>query len=234
MWSALCNPQVAEMLAQSKFDWVLFDAEHSPTEIAGLLPLLQAAGNGTAAAAVRPPWNDPVLIKRALDIGAQTLILPFVQNEEEARNAVSSVRYPPNGWRGVAGSTRASRYGRDTGYLGSASDDICLIVQAETAEALSHIEAIAGVDGVDGVFVGPSDLSASMGHLGNPGAPQVQDAIYEAAQKIRAAGKAPGILATTVEDARRYIDWGFMFVACNVDLKLLIQAVDQLYVDVKA
>lgn len=234
MWSMMCNPMVAEMLAQSNFDWVLFDAEHAPAEIADLMPLLQAAGNGTASAAVRPPWNDMVLIKRALDIGAQTLILPFVQNGEEARQAVSSVRYPPHGRRGVAGSTRASRYGRDAGYLAGASNDICLIVQAETAESLSRIEEIASVEGIDGVFIGPSDLSASMGHLGKPGSDEVQTAIREAAQKIRAAGKAPGILAGSVDDAKRYIEWGFLFVACAVDLKLLTVTVDKLYADMTA
>lgn len=228
MWSSLCSPLVAEMLSQSKFDWILFDGEHSPVEIAGLLPLLQAAGNGTASSAVRPPWNDPVLIKRVLDIGAQTLLLPFVQSAEEAEQAVYSCHYPINGRRGVAGGTRASGYGRTAGYLANAADEICILVQVETVQALSQIEAIAAVAGVDGVFIGPSDLAASMGHLGNPGHAEVQDAIKAAAVKIKAAGKAPGILALGVEDTRRYLDWGYQFVACNVDLRILVQGVDNL------
>ena len=228
IWSSLCSPAVAEMLAQSAFDWVLFDAEHSPVEIAGLMPLLQAAGNGQANAVVRPPWNDPVLIKRVLDIGAQTILLPFVQNRAEAEAAVASVRYPPDGRRGVAGTTRASGYGRVAGYHAGAAEEICTLVQVETGEALRDLEAIASVDGVDGVFIGPSDLSASLGHLGLPKHPEVQEAIRQAAGVIRANGKAPGILATSAEDAKRYRDWGYVFVACGVDVGLLVKAVDAL------
>ncbi|MBW8638441.1 HpcH/HpaI aldolase/citrate lyase family protein [Hoeflea sp. WL0058] len=231
IWSSLCSPLVAEMLAQSGFDWVLFDAEHSPVEIAGLLPLLQAAGNGSATAVVRPSWNDPVLIKRTLDIGAQTLLLPFVQDAAEARAAVASARYPTKGKRGVAGATRASRYGRDGNYHVNASDEICTLVQVETLEALSRLDEISEVDGIDGVFIGPSDLSASMGHLGQPGANEVQQQIRLAANTIRAAGKAPGILATSADDAKRYLDWGYLFVACNVDLRLLVQSIDALYTE---
>lgn len=229
IWSSLCSPLVAEMLGMSKFDWVLFDNEHSPVEIAGLMPLLQAAGNGAAAPVVRPAWNDPVMIKRVLDIGAQTILLPFIQSAEEARDAVRSVRYPPHGRRGVAGATRASSFGRNPNYLNSANDEICVLVQVETREALNRVDEIAAVEGVDGVFIGPSDLSASMAHIGRPGTPEVQNAIKDAARRIRAAGKAPGILATNAEDARRYLDWGFLFVACGVDLGLLVRAVDTLH-----
>lgn len=234
IWSSLCSPMVAELLAQSDFDWVLFDAEHAPVEIAGLMPLLQAAGNGKAVPVVRPPWNDPVLIKRALDIGAQSLLLPFVETRAEAEAAVASVRYPTAGRRGVAGLTRASGYGRATGYLSRAAEEICLLLQVETAGALSRLPEIATVDGVDGVFIGPSDLAASMGHLGQPGAAEVQTAIREAARSIRAAGKAPGILATSAEDAKRYIDWGYLFVACGIDLKILVNGVDQLAATMRA
>lgn len=234
IWSSLCSPAVAELLGQSAFDWVLFDAEHSPVEISGLLPLLQAAGNGPASAVVRPPWNDTVLIKRVLDLGAQTILLPFVQNREEAQAAVASVRYPPHGRRGVAGTTRASGYGRVSGYHAGAADEICTLVQVETSEALENLEAIASVEGIDGVFVGPADLSASLGHLGQPRHPEVQAEIRRAAEVIRAAGKAPGILATSVEDSRRYLDWGYVFVACGVDVGLLVTAVDTLASEVRA
>lgn len=232
MWSSLSSPMVAEILSQSAFDWVLFDGEHSPTEMADMLPLLQAAAGGSASAAVRPPWNDQVLIKRLLDIGTQTLLLPFVQDALEAESAVESTRYPPEGRRGVAGLTRASAYGRIPGYAKNAASEICTLVQVETGEALSKIDNIANVEGVDGVFIGPSDLSASLGHLGNPGAEDVQAEIKSAAQRIRAAGKAPGILATSADDAKRYIDWGYVFVACNVDIKILVQGVDALHKEV--
>src|ERR1700722_6289032 len=150
IWSTFCSPIAAEILGKSGFDWILFDAEHSPVEIAGLLPLLQAAACGPAISVVRPAWNDPVLIKRILDIGAQTVLLPFVQTSEEARRAVQSCRYPPDGRRGVSGSTRAGDFGRTSNYLKTAAEQICVLVQVETGEALGQIEQIAGVPGVDG------------------------------------------------------------------------------------
>lgn len=136
IWSTFCSPIVAEILGKSGFDWILFDAEHSPVEIAGLLPLLQAASCGPATSVVRPAWNDPVLIKRILDIGAQTVLLPFVQTSEEAHRAVQSCHYPPDGRRGVSGTTRASDFGRTSNYLKTAAEQICVLVQVETGEAL--------------------------------------------------------------------------------------------------
>jgi 4-hydroxy-2-oxoheptanedioate aldolase len=228
IWSTFCSPIVAEILGKSGFDWILFDSEHSPVEIAGLLPLLQAASGGPAACVVRPAWNDPVLIKRILDIGAQTVLLPFVQNSEEAHRAVQSCRYPPVGRRGVSGTTRASDFGRTGNYLTAAAEQTCVLVQVETGEALGQLAQIAGVPGVDGVFIGPSDLSASMGYLGNPGHADVQAAIKAAVGPIRAAGKAAGILATSVPDAKRYLAWGYQFVACNVDVRIFVQGLDAL------
>ena len=228
LWSSLCSPIVAEILSHSGFDWILFDGEHAPSEISDQQPLLQAAAGGTATSVVRPAWNDAVMIKRVLDIGAQSVLLPFVQTPEEAQNAVRACRYPPDGIRGVGGMHRASAYGRIQNYAQDANDEICILVQVETREAMGRISEIASIDGVDGVFIGPADLSASMGHLGNPAHPDVQDVIKQAAQKILAAGKAPGILATTAVDAKRYIDWGFLFVACGMDLKLLVKGADDL------
>ena len=228
IWSTFCSPVAAEILGKSGFDWILFDAEHSPVEIAGLLPLLQAASAGPATCVVRPAWNDPVLIKRILDIGAQTVLLPFVQTAEEARRAVQSCRYPPDGRRGVSGTTRAGDFGRTSDYLKTAAEQICVLVQVETGEALGQLGQIAAVSGVDGVFIGPSDLSASMGYLGNPGHAEVQAAIKAAVAPIRAAGKAAGILAMSVPDARRYLDWGYQFVACNVDVRIFVQGVEAL------
>lgn len=228
IWSSLCSPIATEILVDAGFDWILFDAEHSPVEIADLYALLQAAGRGATSPAVRLAWNDRVMIKRALDIGAQTLLIPFIQNADEARAAVAATRYPPDGVRGVAGSTRASRYGRDKGYFNTAADNICLIAQVETREALDNLEAIAAVEGVDAVFIGPSDLAASMGHIGNPGHADVQGAIQDAVKRLAGLGVPAGILAVTAQDARRYGDWGFTFVAAGVDTVLLARATDQL------
>ena len=232
IWSSLASPVVAEILGQSAFDWVLFDAEHAPVDLAGLYPLLQACAGGRASAAVRPPWNDMVLIKRVLDMGAQTVLLPFVQTPAEAAAAVASTRYPPDGLRGVSAATRAGGYGRRPQYLAQAGDNICTLVQVETVEALTQLETIAATPGVDGVFIGPSDLAASMGHLGQPGHPDVQAAIEAAARTILAQGKAPGILAMTATDARRYLNWGFLFVACSMDIRILVQGVDALHAEV--
>jgi 4-hydroxy-2-oxoheptanedioate aldolase len=228
LWSSLCSNIGAEIVADSGFDWILLDTEHSPNEIPGLLSQLQAIGRGTATPIIRPAWNDAVLVKRALDIGTQSVLVPYVQNPEEARRAVAAVRYPPAGIRGVAAGARASRYGRITDYLKKADDEVCLLVQVETRAALDQLEAIAKVEGVDGVFIGPSDLSASFGYIGNPAHPEVQKAIEQAAQTIKAAGKGAGILTADEEEARRYIGWGYTFVAVGSDTGLLGRSADAL------
>lgn len=224
LWLSLASPISTEALSLLGYDWLLFDTEHAPVDAAGVQPLLQAAAVGTAAALVRPAWNDKVLIKRMLDMGAQTLLIPFVETPEEAAAAVAATRYPPHGIRGVAGGTRASRFGLTSDYFQVADQEICVLVQLETIAALARIEEIAAVPGVDGIFIGPSDLSASMGFLGRPGAPEVQAALQDAAARISAAGRAPGILATTAADAQRYLGWGYRFVAGAVDLGLLLGA----------
>ncbi|MGR9202253.1 HpcH/HpaI aldolase family protein [Rhizobium leguminosarum] len=222
LWMSIASPQTAEALSLLGFDWLLFDTEHSPVELAAVQPLLQAASAGKSSHAVRPAWNDKVLLKRVLDMGAQTVLVPFVQTQAEAAAAVAATRYPPTGIRGVSGSTRASRFGLTSDYFAVADEEICVLLQLETTEALQQLEAIASVDGVDGIFIGPSDLAASMGHLGKPGHADVQEALREAAGRILACGKAPGILATNATDARRYIDWGFRFVAGSVDMGILV------------
>ncbi len=224
LWISIPSPLTVEALSLVGYDWLLFDSEHSPVEIADMLPCLQAAAAGPSAVAARPAWNDIVLIKKLLDIGAQTLLIPFVQSAEEAEKAVQAARYPPEGIRGVAGLTRASRYGQAQGYLTQANQEICILVQIETTEAMRNLEDIANVEGVDGVFVGPADLSASMGHLGNPESSEVQDALKNAAKRIDKAGSVAGILATRTEDVHRYIQWGYRFVAISVDLGLLVSA----------
>ncbi len=228
LWSSLCSNIVADIIGDSGFDWILLDTEHSPNEIPDLVGQLQAVRGGTATPIIRPAWNDAVLAKRALDIGAQTLLFPYVQNVEEAKRAVASTRYPPQGIRGVSVAARASRYGRTPGYLGKANAEICVLVQVETREAIKELEAIAGVDGVDGVFIGPSDLAASLGHLGNPAHPEVQEAIHDAVKRLKKVGKPAGILTGNEEEIRRYIEWGYLFVAVGSDVGLLAKSADTL------
>jgi 2-keto-3-deoxy-L-rhamnonate aldolase RhmA len=228
LWCSLCSNIAADIVSDSGFDWLLLDTEHSPNEIPDLLAQLQAVRGGSATAIVRPAWNDAVLIKRALDIGAQSLLVPYVQNVEEAERAVAAVRYPPAGIRGVAAASRASRYGRVTDYLKKADGEICLLVQVETCAALDQLEAIAKVEGVDGVFIGPSDLSASFGHIGNPQHPEVQKALEDAARRLKGVGKPTGILTGNEDEARRYIGWGYLFVAVGSDVGLLGRGADLL------
>jgi 4-hydroxy-2-oxoheptanedioate aldolase len=234
LWSSLCSNIGAEIISDSGFDWILLDTEHSPNEIPMLVQQLQAVGKGTATPVVRAAWNDLVLIKRILDIGAQSILIPYVQTPEEARRAVQAVRYPPRGMRGVAGAARASRYGRVTDYLNKADDEICLLVQVETKSALEQIEAIASVEGIDGVFIGPADLSASLGHLGTAQHPDAQTAIQDAARRLAAIGKAAGILTGVEAEARRYIEWGYNFVAVGTDTVLLARTADNLAKSFKA
>ena len=228
LWCSLCSPITTEIVSHSGFDWLLLDTEHSPNEVPDVLVQLQAMQAGTASAIVRPAWNDIVLIKRFLDVGAQSLLIPFVQTPEEARRAVEATRYPPGGIRGITGSGRASRYGRVKDYLKNASREICLLVQVETKNALDQIEAIASVDGIDGVFIGPNDLSASFGHIGNWGHPEVQGALEDAVRRLKKIGKPAGILTPNEEEAKRFIAWGYTFVAVGADLGLLARGADAL------
>jgi 4-hydroxy-2-oxoheptanedioate aldolase len=228
LWSTLCSNVAAEVVAHSGFDWILLDTEHSPNELPDLVVQLQAMGRSTTAPLVRAAWNDTVLIKRILDIGVQSVLLPYVQTAEEARRAVAAVRYPPRGVRGVSAGSRASNYGRIKDYLQKADEQICLLVQVETRAALEQLEAIAGVEGVDGVFIGPADLSASLGHLGEPQHQETQKALQDAGARLRQLGKAAGILTVVEADARRYIDWGYNFVAVGIDTALLARSADAL------
>jgi 4-hydroxy-2-oxoheptanedioate aldolase len=228
LWSSLCSNIAADIIGDSGFDWILLDTEHSPNEIPDLVTQLQALEAGTATPIIRPAWNDAVLAKRCLDIGAQTLLFPYVQNAEEAKRAVASTRYPPQGIRGVSVAARASRYGRVPGYLTKANAEICVLVQVETGPALAQLEAIASVEGIDGVFIGPSDLAASLGHLGNPQHAEAQAAMQDAVKRLKKLGKPAGILTGNEEEARRYIDWGYLFVAVGADVGLLAKNADAL------
>jgi 2-keto-3-deoxy-L-rhamnonate aldolase RhmA len=228
LWCSLCSPITAEIVCHSGFDWLLLDTEHSPNELPDVLSQLQAVQTGSASPIVRPAWNDIVLIKRFLDIGAQSLLIPFVQTADEARRAVEATRYPPGGIRGITGSGRASRYGRVTNYLKNASQEICLLVQVETKIALDRIEEIASVDGIDGIFIGPNDLAASFGHIGNWAHPEVQSALEDAVRRLKKIGKPAGILTPNEEEAKRFIQWGYTFVAVGADLGLLARGADAL------
>jgi 4-hydroxy-2-oxoheptanedioate aldolase len=207
---------------------LLIDTEHSPNEIPMVYSQLQACMESPAQPVVRPPWNDMVTIKRLLDAGVQTLLIPTVQTAEEAQSAVASSRYPPNGVRGFASTSRSSRFGRIDDYHRVCEDEICVLVQLETAKGLDNLEEIAAVDGVDGIFIGPGDLSASLGYLGNQADPQFQLVVEDTIRRAKAAGKAPGILTSDEKLAHRYLDLGCLFVAVGSDSGLLARASERL------
>lgn len=228
LWSSLSSAAATEVLADSGFDWILIDTEHAPNEPPMVADQLRAASLGTASPVVRPAWNDAVILKRLLDIGTQTLLVPFVQSPGEAARAVAATRYPPHGIRGVATVHRANRYGRVTDYFARANDEICVLVQLETRAAVDALEAIAEVEGVDGVFIGPSDLAASLGHPGNNAHPDVRRTIEDACRRARAVGTPIGILAPLEADARAYLDMGFAYVAVGSDIVVLRKGCDAL------
>ncbi|ASJ73218.1 HpcH/HpaI aldolase family protein [Granulosicoccus antarcticus] len=226
IWSVLNSSNVVEGLAHSGFDWMLIDNEHAPTDLGDTLSHLRAIAGSDTAPIVRLPWNDPVMIKKYLDIGAQTLMLPFVQSVEEAKAAVAATRYAPQGHRGIAMMHRASRYGRIRDYIDRANDERFLIVQIETPTALDVAEDIAAVEGVDAVFFGPGDLSTLMGHRGNPTHQDVLEAMEAKCRLLHKAGKTVGILAPNAEAAERFIQFGFDFVSVATDGAIIFNAAD--------
>lgn len=228
LWCMLPGSFATEALSGAGFDWLLLDTEHSPADVLDVMPQLQAAAAYDVSVVVRPAANDAVLIKRYLDLGAQTLLIPYVQSVEEAEAAVAAVRYPPAGIRGVAGLTRASRFGRVEGYATRAEEEICLLVQVETRKSLDAIEAIAAVDGVDGIFIGPGDLSASLGHPGKLFHPEVVAAVEGAIARVHAAGKPAGVLTYDIDFARRCMALGSLFTAVGADLSILVRGVENL------
>lgn len=228
LWSSLSSNYSVEAIAGAGFDWILLDTEHSPNDLESLLTQLQAAAAYPTHAVVRVPWNDMVTIKRVLDIGVQSLLVPYVCSAEEAAAAVSYTRYPPQGVRGVAGTTRATRFGRVKDYAKRAHEEICVLVQVETQQALDNVDSIAAVEGVDGVFIGPADLHASLGYAGEIANPKVVPLIEEALSRIRKAGKAPGILTTNEEQAKRQLGLGALFVAVGSDVGILARGAEAL------
>jgi 4-hydroxy-2-oxoheptanedioate aldolase len=228
LWSSLSSNYTVEVIAGAGFDWILLDTEHSPNDLENLLTQLQAAAPYPTHPVVRVAWNDMVTIKRVLDVGAQSLLIPYVSSKAEAEGAVSYTRYPPAGVRGVAGTTRASRFGRVADYARRAHEEICVLVQVETQQALDNIEAISAIDGVDGIFIGPADLHASLGHTGEIANPKVKPMIDEAIKRIRKAGKAPGILTPSEADARHWLECGALFVAVGADVGILARGAEAL------
>jgi 4-hydroxy-2-oxoheptanedioate aldolase len=228
LWSSLSSNYTVEVIAGAGFDWILLDMEHSPNDLESLLAQLQAAAPYPTHPVVRVPWNDMVTIKRVLDVGAQSLLVPYVSTAAEARAAVSHTRYPPAGARGVAGTTRATRFGRIKDYARRAHEEICLLVQVETQAALDNIEAICAVEGIDGVFIGPADLHASLGYPGEIANAAVKPRIDDAIRRIRRAGKAPGILTPSEPDARHWLECGALFVAVGADVGILARGAEAL------
>ena len=226
LWSSLSSSYTVEVIAGAGFDWLLLDMEHSPNDLESLLGQLQAAAPYATHPVVRVPWNDMVAIKRVLDVGAQSLLVPYVSNADEARAAVSFTRYPPQGVRGVAGTTRATRFGRIKDYARRAHEELCVLVQVETEAALASIETICTIEGIDGVFIGPADLHASLGHAGEIANPRVKPLIDDAIRRIRRAGKAPGILTPNEADARHWLECGALFVAVGADVGILARGAE--------
>ncbi|SMY08707.1 HpcH/HpaI aldolase family protein [Flavimaricola marinus] len=226
IWNTIDGKTVVEQLASCGFDWMLVDTEHSPISVTDVMSALQAiAAYPDTSAVVRAAGNDTVEIKRLLDIGVQSLMIPYVQTADEARAAVSAMRYGPHGVRGFAGMTRATRFAKVENYVQTVEDELCLIVQVETISAIGQLEEIASVEGVDAVFIGPADLAASMGHPGNTGHPEVVAVIKDAIARLKAMGKPAGILSLDTAFNRQCIEWGTTFTAVGVDLCLLDDAV---------
>jgi 4-hydroxy-2-oxoheptanedioate aldolase len=229
MWVSSGSPLVAEICAGSGLDWLLIDAEHSPNGLESLLAQLQAVHGYPVSAVVRPPIGDAVLLKQYLDLGVQNLLIPMVDTPEQAAGLVSAVRYPPHGIRGVGSAlARASRWNRIEGYLENAAETVTLLVQIETAMAVENVAEIAAVDGVDGLFIGPADLAASMGHLGQQEHPDVVAAVEHCIRVVKAAGKPVGVNAFAEATARRYIEAGVDFILVGADVALLARGSEAL------
>ncbi len=225
LWLALANNYTAEIAATAGFDWLLLDGEHAPNDVRSILGQLQALAAYRSHAVVRPVEANTALIKQLLDVGAHSLLVPMIETAEQARAVVAATRYSPAGVRGVGSAiARVSRWNQHANYLHEADDSVCVLLQVESQRGIANLDEIAAVDGVDGVFFGPADLSASMGHRHNPGAPEVQDAIESGIARVRAAGKAPGILTSDAKLAHRYLELGALFIAVGVDATLLARA----------
>jgi len=234
LWLGLPDNSAAEIAASAGFDWLLIDSEHAPFDLRSILAHLQAIAPYDVAPIVRPVTGDTALLKQLLDIGVQTLLVPMVEDADQAVALVRAVRYPPQGIRGLGTSlARAACWNGIPNYLTEANDQICLLVQVETRSAMDNLDAILAVDGVDGVFIGPSDLSASLGYIGDAGHPEVVRIITDGLKKIRAADKFAGLLSLDPGLSQTYVEAGANFVGVGVDTLLLAQAARQLAKRVK-
>jgi 4-hydroxy-2-oxoheptanedioate aldolase len=228
LWLALADPVAAELCASAGFDWLLLDAEHGPNDLRTILAQLQAIAPYASHPVVRIRVGDPHIIKQVLELGAQSILIPMVETAEQAAALVAATQYPPAGVRGVGAVLgRSSRWNRIPQYLNQAGNEMCLLVQIETLRGVENVKAIAATPGVDGVFIGPADLSASMGHLGNMTHPDVLATIERLIGEIRAAGKAPGILMSDEKLVQRYLELGCKFIAVGADTILLATSADR-------
>ena len=228
LWCGLTSSYSLEIIACSGYDWLTLDMEHSPNDLATILSQLQVLGGYGAEPAVRLVKFDKDMVKKFLDIGVRTLILPNVESGAHAAEIVAATRYPSRGIRGVAGQQRANRWGRVPNYAQTADQQICVLAQIESAEGVKRVKDILGTEGIDGVFVGPNDLAASMGYLGNPLHPEVQSAIKEIPKIAKELNKGAGTLAFTDPDIEKYLDWGYTMVGLGSDQGLLAKASDTL------
>jgi 2-dehydro-3-deoxyglucarate aldolase len=223
-WASLASHITTEILGYAGFDWLLIDGEHAPNDFQSFITQLMALKDSVSAPVVRPQWAEPVMIKRLLDIGFYNFLMPFIESGEQARAVVAATRYPPQGIRGVGTAHRSNRYGYAPDYFARINDNISVMVQIESVKALKNIDEIAAVDGVDGLFIGPSDLSAGIGHFGQPMHPEVQQAMEAIVKSAKAHGKPTGILAPVEKDARHYLEMGMTFVAVGGDVGLFKSA----------
>jgi len=216
-WSSLGSPITTEILGLAGFDWLLLDGEHAPNDVLSLIPQLMALKDSSSAPVVRPPWNDMVVIKRLLDAGFYNFLIPMVESADDAQRAVAATRYPPEGVRGVSVSHRGNHYGTVKDYMETINDNLTVLVQIESRAGVEAMDGICAVKGIDGIFIGPSDLAAAYGHLGDALHPEVQDAMKQVFARAKAHGKPVGILAPVEADARRYLEMGASFVAVGSD-----------------
>ncbi|WP_353185279.1 aldolase/citrate lyase family protein [Bosea sp. (in: a-proteobacteria)] len=234
LWLSLASGYATEAVAGAGFDWLLIDTEHSPNDLNAVMTQLQVLAAHPVTPIVRPDWNDTVLVKRLLDIGAPGLLCPMVQTPDEAAQAVAATRYPPRGVRGVSGCNRANGFARMSDYFSRVEEETAVLVQVETRAAIEQVLQIGQVDGVDGVFFGPSDIAADLGLLGKPNDPAVWEVIRPAARKLMDAGIPVGTLVFDPGLARSLLGEGFSFVACGSDMVLLARGADALLRGMKA
>ena len=233
IWSCLSSNTVSEILSIVGFDWIVVDMEHSPNDIQEVLSQLQIIQGFSSEPIVRVPWNEPVMVKRVLDMGAQTILFPYIEDEKEAIAAVQATKYPPKGIRGVMSAARMNKYGTVTDYYAKADNEICVLVQCETKKAIKNISKIAEVEGIDGIFLGPSDLSASIGKIGQFEDDEVQSLIMEGLEHCKKSKKPAGILTAKKDYAKKYVSDGFTYVALNSDTHLIARRAENLLKEFK-